>query len=393
MGICLGGSLWLVQALKAAAAKSAARVRIMEVEKNKPPPDLQSRKLPRSLHRPCYLCMGMKHPTFFAVLAASLFAAFLSAPAADADTPRKAKADAKREYVRYVGDDKRGKLQTVIVTMKKDDVQVELVGAVHIADPAYYAELTKLFAGYEELLFELVDGQRMKQQAEKLEEPPKNAKQPKAPLKQGEFPEDNDDEPTAKERSPALKMIGGLMRGLGSYFRFQYQTEGIDYHTKNFVHADVSMDEFLRLQADKGESFFDLMRKAIEAQLQVGSDRNAEPKGSQVLLALLGDPSGLKVSMARQLAAAGDIVTEMEKHDGGTVIITERNRKALAVFDREVAAGRKNLGIFYGAAHLAEMEKDLEKRGYRRTGERWLTAWDIKPRVEQPRTAPAAIQP
>jgi hypothetical protein len=312
------------------------------------------------------------------------------APAADTPAQSgKAAAAAKREYVRYVGDDKRGKLETVIVTLKKGDVQVELIGAVHVADPSYYQALTKLFTGYEELLFELVDGQKMKQDLEGGPKPA-NPKAPPAPLKQGEFPPDEDEAPTAKERSPAFKIISSLMHGFGSYFHLQYQTDGIDYHTKNFVHADVSMDEFVRLQADKGESFIDLMRKAIEAQLEVGSDRNAEPKGSQLLLALLGDSSGLKVAMARQLSSAGDVVTEMEKHDGGTVIITERNRKALSVLDREVAAGRKNLGIFYGAAHLSEMEKDLEKRGYRRTGERWLTAWDIKPRVDQSRPAASA---
>ncbi len=330
----------------------------------------------------------MMHPLFRSALASAALLICSHAPAADAPAATgKAHATAKREYVRYVGDDKRGRLETVIATLKKGDVQVELVGAVHVADPEYYKALTKLFTGYEELLFELVDGQKMK---EEIEDGPKPSakKKPDAPLKQGEFPPD-EDAPAAKDRSPAFKIISVMMRGLGSYFHFQYQTEGIDYHTKNFVHADVSMDEFVQLQADKGESFIDLMRKAIEAQLEVGTDRTAEPKGSQLLLALLGDSSGLKVAMARQLASAGDVVAEMEKHDGGTVIITERNRKALEVLDREVAAGRKNLGIFYGAAHLAEMEKDLEKRGYRRTGERWLTAWDIKPRVDQKRAAPA----
>ena len=29
------------------------------------------------------------------------------------------------------------------------------------------------------------------------------------------------------------------------------------------------------------------------------------------------------------------------------------------------------------------MEKRLEKKGYQRTGERWMTAWDIKPRVDE----------
>ncbi len=328
----------------------------------------------------------MIHPLLRALLAAP---ALLFCTARAAGEPAKNAPDAaKREYVRYVGDDKRGKLETVVVTLKKGDVQVELIGAVHVADPDYYKALTKLFTGYEELLFELVDGQKMKPDAA-VEPKRPGAKKPHAPVEQGQFPPD-DDVAAEKERSPAFKIISTMMHGLGTYFHFQHQIEGIDYHTKNFVHADVSMDEFVQLQTEKGESFMDLIRKAIEAQLEVGSDRKAEPKGSQLLLALLGDSSGLKVAMARQLASAGDIVTEMEKHDGGTVIITERNRKALEVFDREVAKGRKNLGIFYGAGHLSEMEKDLEKRGYRRIGERWLTAWDIKPRAEEARPPTSA---
>ena len=113
------------------------------------------------------------HPLLRSALAAAALLACPHAPAADAPVPAgKAHAAAKREYVRYVGDDKRGKLETVIVTLKKDGVQVELVGAVHVADPEYYKALTKLFTGYEELLFELVDGQKMK---EELEDAPKPA--------------------------------------------------------------------------------------------------------------------------------------------------------------------------------------------------------------------------
>ena len=43
------------------------------------------------------------------------------------------------------------------------------------------------------------------------------------------------------------------------------------------------------------------------------------------------------------------------------------------------------LGIFYGAAHLSEMESEMEKKGYHRTGERWMNAWDIKPRADETR--------
>ena len=89
--------------------------------------------------------------------------AFATAPVFAADKPAKTPEDA-RDYVRYVGDNLRGKLETVVVTLTNAaGAKVELIGAVHIADAAYYQTLTKLFTGYEVLLFELVDGQRLKQ--------------------------------------------------------------------------------------------------------------------------------------------------------------------------------------------------------------------------------------
>ncbi len=267
-------------------------------------------------------------------------------------------AEAKKDYVRYVGDDKAGKLETVVVSMKKGDVKLDLIGAVHIADKSYYAELTELFKGYEHLLFELVDGQSLKDEVEGKKH-----------------------EPSDKEADPAFAFLRGMMTSLSSYFKFQYQTDGINYHTANFVHADVSLEQFQQLQDEKGESFFTLFQKAIRAQVAIGSDKNAEPKGSQLLLALLGDSSGLKVAMARSLASADALLDAIEGEDG-TVILSERNKVALGVFQKEVAAGKKNLGIFYGAAHLPDMEARLVKMGYERTGEKWITAWDVKPRIQ-----------
>lgn len=278
---------------------------------------------------------------------ASVAFAFSSAPA----------AEVKRDYVRYQGDDKAGKLDTVVVSMKKGDVNLDLIGAVHIADKEYYAALTELFKAYEVLLFELVDGQHIKEELEGK----KNA-------------------PAEKDTDPAFTMLRGMMTSLSSYFKFQYQTEGIDYKTANFVHADVSLDEFQNMQDAKGESFFTLFQKAIRAQVAVGTDKNAEPKGSQILLALLGDSSGLKVAMARSLAGADSLLEALEGDDDGTVILSGRNKVALRIFEKQLAAGKKNIGIFYGAAHLPDMEARLVKLGFERTGEKWITAWDIKPR-------------
>jgi hypothetical protein len=305
--------------------------------------------------------------------------------AAAAKHEKQAAAEAARDYVRFIGDNLRGKLETVVVTMKNAaGVTVELIGAVHIADAAYYQTLMKLFAGYEALLFELVDGQTLK---ESVELPPR--KRRGKPLKEvppeaaeaAREAEDAAAKASAKD-DPAFAILRMMMTGMGSYLRLQYQTDGINYHTKNFVHADVSLDEFTRLQAEKGESFAKLFQKAFEAQIGRGSRKDEEPTGAQLLLALLGDSSGIKIAMARMLGKAEELGEELG-FGSDSVIVGERNRVALEIFDREVKAGRKNLGIFYGAAHLADLERRLEERGYRREGERWLTAWDIKPRKEQ----------
>src|SRR5688572_19794837 len=95
----------------------------------------------------------------------------LPAAANTPPAPAAATRDAARDYVRFQGDNIRGKLETVIVTLKNAaGVKVDLIGAVHIADAAYYATLMRIFAGYEALLFELVDGQRLR---ESVEAPPK----------------------------------------------------------------------------------------------------------------------------------------------------------------------------------------------------------------------------
>ena len=69
---------------------------------------------------------------------------------------------------------------------------------------------------------------------------------------------------------------------------------------------------------------------------------------------------------------------------GQSVIITDRNERCLEVMNRELAAGHRKLGIFYGAAHFPDMEKRLIEQGFHRTKQEWLTAWDIPKAVAVP---------
>ncbi len=314
----------------------------------------------------------------------------LAADASAASTKESAAKSQGQDYCRFVGDDVRGKLETAIVTLKNDaGVSVELVGAIHIADASYYEKLNTVFKGYEVLLFELVDGQNLKEQLEwkaarrEHKTAPKNAPVPA----DDEVPKNRpprgktDDSGISQENNIAFTLLHGMMTGMGTFLNLTYQTDGVDYAAKNFVHADVSMAEFQRLQEEKGETWLKLFQKSIQAQLLRGRTTEGEARPSQLLLALLGDSSGIKIAMARVL---GGLESQAEDigMGGDSVIVGERNRVCLEVFDREVKAGRKNLGIFYGAAHLENMEKRLAARGYHRTGVRWLTAWDIKPKAD-----------
>jgi hypothetical protein len=59
------------------------------------------------------------------------------------------------------------------------------------------------------------------------------------------------------------------------------------------------------------------------------------------------------------------------------VLIEGRNERCLAVLQRELAAGRKNLGVYYGAAHMEHLERRLcQDLGFGRIDEQWLVAWD-----------------
>ena len=63
----------------------------------------------------------------------------------------------------------------------------------------------------------------------------------------------------------------------------------------------------------------------------------------------------------------------------GSTIITERNKKAFEVLDKQLKDGKKNVAVFYGAGHLPDMEKRLAADfGLKREGEKWLTAWSLE---------------
>src|SRR6185295_18845209 len=68
----------------------------------------------------------------------------------------------------------------------------------------------------------------------------------------------------------------------------------------------------------------------------------------------------------------------------GTVLVTERNKAAINVLKKSIADGKKDLAIFYGAAHMPYLSKRLADMGFKPIATEWRLAWDLSIRVDQP---------
>ena len=262
-------------------------------------------------------------------------------------------AEEPTNFIRFVEEDESDSLQTAVVSYESPQkVKVDLVGAIHIADKAYFDGLNVRFKGYEAVLYELV--------GPSFEERGK---------------------PEAKKQAEKLQWVGQLQTMMRDTLKLHGQLEGIDYTAKNFVHADMDMSQFTQTQTDKQESFLSLYLKAAQAQKEVNEKRgvNSDAAGMVMLLKILtmkDSSTELKRMIAQEFDSVEDIMAGMETGDG-TVLVGERNKVALQVLDKEIAAGKKRIAIFYGAAHLGDMEERLLKKGFKRTKVEWLKAWDL----------------
>ncbi|MBN8627685.1 MAG: hypothetical protein J0M17_19580 [Planctomycetes bacterium] len=274
-----------------------------------------------------------------------------------------AEESAKQQFMRIVRDAKQTpvSLDTAIVRYvaeggKYDGAVVDLIGAVHIGDQRYYRKLNKQFTEYDALLYELLA--------------PKGHRVPKGGGGGSGHP------------------IGLMQEGMTEALGLAYQLEEIDYTKKNFVHADMTPDEFSAKMKEKGESWTGMMFRAMGQGLAMQAQGKG-PVGTEVemLFALFDKNRELKLkrALAKQFEDMDDMMGAFEGEDGST-IITERNKAAFKVLAEQLAEGKKKIGVFYGAGHLDDMDKRLlEEFGLKRESTQWLTAWDMTDAAAKPK--------
>jgi hypothetical protein len=244
-------------------------------------------------------------------------------------------------------------MQTSIVRMTNgktgdEEIIVDLVSAIHVGDRAYYEKLNERFTQYEALLYELVAEEGMT--------------------------------PAQRPKDGGGHPIAALQDGLKNLLNLEHQLAIVDYEKKNFVHADLSPEDFNKAMKERGESFMTMfLRLAFEGMKQP-QGRSSDGDDLKMLMALMSPnrPMALKRIMADQFEQIESISAGLDGPKG-SAIVTDRNSKALEVLKKSLESGKRKVGIFYGAAHMPDMQRRLtDDFGMSRGGIEWLTAWNMK---------------
>ncbi|HJT36507.1 MAG TPA: hypothetical protein VJ783_31075 [Pirellulales bacterium] len=289
-------------------------------------------------------------------------------PAADAK-PAVSLEEPTGKYIRLVrdDDDRPIEMQTAIVRFAADDdvragLTVDLIAAVHIGEKSYYERLNRQFEKYDALLYELVA--------------PEGTRVPKG---------------GAKSSHP----VGKLQTMMKDLLDLDFQLDYVDYHQKNFAHADMSPERFAKSMNDRGESIWALVFRMLGQSIAQESKHADRSFDADLLLALFDKNRALALKrvLAEQFEDLEGAMSAFNGPDGST-LITERNKRALEVLDKEIKAGKKRLAIFYGAGHMPDMARRLlDDFHLKPRQEQWITAWDLHPPAKRARPAAKKAAP
>ncbi len=225
---------------------------------------------------------------------------------------------------------------------------VDLISAVHIADKSYYENLNELFKSYDVVLYELVA-----EEGTKVGD--KNAGEGKS-------------------------FLSAIQHGMKDVLGLTFQLDEVDYSPENFVHADISPDDFKKSMDDKGESFFSMFLNMWLVGLQQQATNPDAVNDVELIMAMFSDnrERDLKIIAAQQFMSMEPVMKSIEG-DQGSTILAARNLKALKVLREEIEKGNKTFAIFYGAAHMPEMARVMMKEFKLKPDQvNWIDAWDLK---------------
>lgn len=259
-------------------------------------------------------------------------------------------ADKAPEFARVdVDADSRPRALQMSITRyvpARDDglVEVDLFSAIHIGDSAYYAELNRRFEEYDALLYELIA-------------PPNAVRSDRIDERKG--------------------LLSTTQVAMTRLLDLTFQLDEIRYDAANFVHADLSPEELRASMDERGESLYVYFWRIFFATLD---EYAKDPLGLRDMRLLSGmlsadQDESFKTMVALEMTNL-DAVQDMLGDDSDNAVIGARNQRAIDVLRREIESGATRIGIFYGVAHMPDLEERLlDQLGLTYVSTDWVDAW------------------
>ena len=243
-------------------------------------------------------------------------------------------------------DDRPRALQLGVVTYAGEDVSVDLIGAIHIGDRAYYQQLNDAFEAYDVVLYEMV------------------------------APAGVD---VVAEVDSRKGLVSNTQVSMARFLDLTFQLEEIDYGLPNLVHADLSPREFRQSMDERGESLYVYFWRIFFATIEEYARDPLGLRDYKILTSTVrsGSDVSLKTMLAYRLTDF-DSIQDVFGEDASSTIVGARNARAIEVLRRELDAGARRIGIFFGVAHMPDLESRLlDEVGLAYAKTDWVDAWRL----------------
>lgn len=263
-----------------------------------------------------------------------------------------AQSETKTTFARVAEDEQRQPLAlqmaivTYVPTDSSENFSVDLISAIHIGDLAYYADLNDRFSNYDALLYELIA-------------------------------------PEGAEILPADDRRNGILSttqlGMTKLLGLTFQLDEIDYAKANMVHADLTPEELRQSMAERDESLYVYFWRIFFASVDEYARDPLGMKDWQLLLTMLesGQSNSMKTMVAYEMTNM-DRVRDIFGDDSNSAIIGARNQRVIEVLQSQLRSGAKRIGIFYGVAHMQDIEaRLLDTLGLAYQETVWVDAWRL----------------
>ena len=231
-------------------------------------------------------------------------------------------------------------------------IQIDLVGAIHIGDKEYYQDLNERFESYDAMLYELI------------------------------APKDTVISDRTPENQSAISSAQVAMKNM---LALSFQLDEVNYGADNFVHADLSPTELSDSMDERGESLYIYFWRLFYASF----DQYAkDPLGLQnitLFSAMLSTDSdnAFKTMLAYEMTDL-EKTSEILGDDSQSAVIGARNQRAIDVLKTRLESGDKRIAIFYGVAHMPDMEERLlEQLDLVYLDTTWVDAWRLDTRGDR----------